>query len=102
MCASSQAQYGAALAADAAAVGKSEVEFLVTGVAPRPAGAALVDDWNCLRVRGCVQHLWLGTSLACHRCCLFPGPRCSLPRMLAEEARSTPCLRGLGTDATPC
>ena len=27
------------------------IERFVTGELPRPAGAALVDDWNCLRVR---------------------------------------------------
>ena len=45
-----QAQYSGALAAGAATVGKSEVEYVVTGVLPRPAGGALVDDWDCLRV----------------------------------------------------
>jgi hypothetical protein len=46
-----QAQSGGALAAGAASAGKSEVEYVVSGVLPRPAGAALVDDWDCLRVR---------------------------------------------------
>lgn len=61
-----QAQYGGALAA--ATAGKSEVEYVVTGVLPRPAGAALVDDWDCLRVRmplACRPRSFLGSCCCC-------------------------------------
>jgi len=45
-----QANHGTPLVTLAAEAGTSEAEFLVAGVPPRPAGAALVDDWDCLRV----------------------------------------------------
>lgn len=54
-----RAKWGAqlpALASPAAAAandaeGVPLVELLYSGELPRPAGAALVDDWECLRVR---------------------------------------------------
>lgn len=57
-----QANHGTPLMTLAAAAGTSAVEFLVVGVPPRPAGAALVDDWDCLRVSFCRCHATLQTS----------------------------------------
>ena len=71
LCNAQQAQHGKGLVADAAAASKSQAEFLVTGVLPRPAGAALVDDWDCLRVSS--LHLALGSRLSSHGCCLTVG-----------------------------
>ena len=49
-----RSKFGAALPALAANAGDNGAvaELLVGEELPRPAGAALVDDWGCLRVRG--------------------------------------------------
>lgn len=63
-----QANHGTPLVTLAAEAGTSEAEFLVAGVPPRPAGAALVDDWDCLRVgrRICqrLSPMCIGKSIA--------------------------------------
>lgn len=54
-----RAKFGAALPLAGAADGADSalVDLLVGGELPRPAGAAVVDDWDCLRVRGRVERV---------------------------------------------